>query len=146
MDNRARCGDLLVVVKRLTAVLDMESERALAMNLHDLVGVQEEKATLAATYADMARAFKRDPAQFHAADPALRAALASVMRRFRASAEANERALSAAREAGDRVMKAIIASAASQRLSPSYAGRLGPHAPARAERRPALSVAVDQRL
>lgn len=147
MDSAARMRDLIVVAGRLITLVTEETRLLEAYQANDITAFQDEKTRLARTYSGLVRDLKRDPELLAAVDKAVREELAEVLRRFGEAAEANANALTVARAANERVMRAIIdAASAQQNVVTGYsrAGTLPP--PSRTAQARPLSLTVNQRL
>jgi hypothetical protein len=138
--------DLIVTAGRLITLINEETELLERFEAGKIATLQDEKARLTRIYAGLIRDLRSDPDVLAAADKAVRDELTEVLTAFNQAALANERALTSARAANERVMRAIIDAANAQQQSPrgySRAGTLPP--PARAAGARPLSLAVDQR-
>ncbi len=147
MDSAARMRDLIVVAGRLITLVTEETRLLEAYQTNDITAFQDEKARLARAYTELVRDLKRDPELLAAVDKAVRDELAEVLRRFGDAAEANANALTVARAANERVMRAVIEAASAQQnvvIGYSRAGTLPP--PSRAAQARPLSLSVNQRL
>jgi Lon protease-like protein len=147
MDSAARMRDLIVVAGRLITLVTEETRLLEAYQTNDITAFQDEKTRLARTYTGLVRDLKRDPELLAAVDKAVREELTDVLRRFGEAAEANANALTTARAANERVMRAIIEAASAQQnvvTGYSRAGALPP--PSRAAQARPLSLTVNQRL
>jgi phosphatidylserine decarboxylase len=94
----------------------------------------------------MVREVRKNPELLAAVDQAVRGELTEAMGRFELAAAENERAISAARTANERVLKAIVAAVNSRRSVGTY-GNNGAIAEApRPQRAQAMSIAIDRRF
>ncbi len=107
MSTRSQVNDLLLVTSRLISVLEREVELLSAAPTTALAELQEEKATLTATYESQARSLAGHPELLEALQPVLRTELKRVTSRFQSAVSNNEVALRAARETTQRVLQAI---------------------------------------
>jgi Lon protease-like protein len=147
MDSAARMRDLIVVAGRLITLVNEETRLLEAYKTNDIGQLQDEKARLSRIYVGLVRDLKRDPELLAAVEKAVREELTDVLKRFEAAAEANTNALTVAREANERVMRAIVEAATVQQTTVtgySCAGTLA--APTRAAAARPLSMTVNQRL
>jgi hypothetical protein len=139
--------ELIKMAGRLVGMMDQETALLDQMKVAAIVDGQAEKDRLARTFETKLRALAGDKAAVKALAPALRAEFEAAMARFRASMANNERALRAARDANERVVKAIVDAAQAQaapRHAYSAAGTLG-GANGRGRAAPP-PIALDQRL
>ena len=147
MDSAARMRDLIVVAGRLITLVTEETRLLESYQANDIGQLQDEKARLSRIYVSLVRDLKRDPELLAAVEKAVREELTDVLKRFEAAAEANTNALNTAREANERVIRAIVDAAAAQQTTVAGYSRAGtPPAPSRAAAARPLSVSVNQRL
>lgn len=147
MDSAARMRDLIVVAGRLITLVNEETRLLEAYKTNDIGQLQEEKARLSRIYVGLVRDLKRDPELLAAVEKAVREELTDVLKRFEAAAEANTNALNVAREANERVMRAIVEAATAQQTTVAGYSRAGTlAAPTRAASARPLSMTVNQRL
>jgi hypothetical protein len=147
MDSATRLRDLIVVAGRLITLVTEETRRLEAYQTDDIAALHHEKARLTRLYAGLVRDLKRDPELLSAADKAVREELSDVLHRFEAAADANAKALQLAREANERVMRAIVEAANAQQNAVAGYSRAGTAAtPSRQQASRPLSISVNQRL
>ena len=147
MDSAARMRDLIVVAGRLITLVNDETRLLEAYKTNDIGQLQDEKARLSRIYVGLVRDLKRDPELLAAVEKAVREELTDVLKRFEAAAEANTNALNVAREANERVMRAIVEAATAQQTTVAGYSRAGTlAAPTRAAAARPLSMTVNQRL
>lgn len=145
--ENAQVADLLKITSRLIEVLEREIEMLRAMKPSEMQSLQHDKIVLAAAYESAIRALESDPASASAITPAVREELRDVTERFHRVLAANERALRAAKEATNRVLKHIVAEVEKQQRGASgYGPSSHAAAPAAPVQRRAVSVSLDQRL
>jgi hypothetical protein len=108
MDASARTTDLIEVASRLIALLEQEIVILREMRVGELQQLQPAKDRLANAYLAHSRALGDEPALLAAVAPAIRQELRDTVRRFQAVVGANERALRAARDANDSLIKAVV--------------------------------------
>jgi flagellar biosynthesis/type III secretory pathway chaperone len=136
---------LLSVTSRLIGVLEREIEMLRGMKPREMQSIQHDKIVLAAAYEAAVRDLNADEAAVASITPAVRAELAEATERFQSALQANERALRAAKDATDRLLKHIVSEAERQRGQASaYGARAGKAVAVPAGS--ALSLSVDQRL
>lgn len=136
---------LLSVTSRLIGVLEQEIEMLRGMKPREMQGLQHDKIVLAAAYEAAVRDLQADEAAMSGVAPAVRAELRETTERFQTALQANERALRAAKDATDRLLKHIVAEAERQRGQANAYGARGGKAVA-TPAGGALSLSVDQRL
>lgn len=147
MDSTARMRDLIVVAGRLITLVTEETRLLEAYQANDIGQLQDEKARLSRIYSGLVRDLKRDPELLAAVEKAVREELSDVLKRFEAAAEANTNALNVAREANERVMRAIVDAAAAQQTTVAGYSRSGTvAAPSRTAAARPISMSVNQRL
>jgi hypothetical protein len=143
--NSPKVAELLSVTSRLISVLEREVEMLRGMKPSEMQALQHDKIVLTAAYEAAVRELNADAAGLEAIGPAVRAELRETTERFHACLAANEKALRAAREATDKLLKHIVAEAERQRGSANaYAARGGKAVAVGSAG--ALSLSVDQRL
>jgi len=146
VDNATRLRDLIALIGRLIALMDQETALLRGMRSDQIGALQPEKTRLAGLYVGMVRDLRKNPELLAAVGQAVRAEVAEAMARFEKVAAENERAISAARTANERVLKAIVAAVNSRRSVGTY-GKTGAIAEApRPQRTQVLSIAVDRRF
>jgi len=147
MDSAARMRDLIVVAGRLITLVNEETRLLEAYKTNDIGQLQDEKTRLSRIYVGLVRDLKRDPELLAAVEKAVREELTDVLKHFEAAAEANTNALNVAREANERVMRAIVEAATAQQTTVTGYSRTGTMAaPTRATAARPLSMTVNQRL
>jgi hypothetical protein len=147
MTRTERVSDLLAVTSRLIACMEQEVGLLKRMRAQDLGPVQADKAVLADAY-EAHLAALRDPAGAdEAIDSALVQELATVTERLQGAISDNLRAVRAAREVNDKILKAIVAAVQADQTKASAYGRGGLAAAAAARRTSApLSVSLNGRF
>jgi hypothetical protein len=139
--------DLIVVAGRLITLVNEETRLLEAYKSNDIGQLQDEKTRLTRIYVGLVRDLKRDPELLAAVEKAVREELTDVLKRFETAAEANTNALNVAREANERVMRAIVEAATAQQTTVAGYSRTGTlAAPSRAGAARPLSMTVNQRL
>lgn len=139
--------DLLKITSRLISVLEREIEMLRAMKPVEMQNLQQDKLVLAAAYESALEALGTDPALLETIEPAVRNELREAMERFQTVLSANERALRAARDATDQVLRHIVDEVERQRGTTSgysasgSVASLSGYAP-----RKGVAVTLDQRL
>jgi hypothetical protein len=147
MDSAARMRDLIVVAGRLITLVTEETRLLEAYRTSDIGALQDEKARLSRIYVSLVRDLKRDPELLAAVEKAVREELSDVLKRFEAAAEANTNALNTAREANERVMRAIVEAASAQQTTVAGYSRNGTlSGPSKTAASRPLSMTVNQRL
>lgn len=147
MDSAARMRDLIVVAGRLITLVTEETRLLEAYRTSDIGAFLDEKARLSRIYVSLVRDLKRDPELLAAVEKAVREELSDVLKRFEAAAEANTNALNTAREANERVMRAIVEAASAQQTTVAGYSRNGTlSGPCKTVASRPLSMTVNQRL
>jgi hypothetical protein len=108
MDASARANDLIDVASRLIAVMEREIAILRDMRIRELREIQPEKDRLAGSYLAHSQALGDEPGQLGVVAPAVRQELRDTLRRFHRLVGENERALRAARDANDSMIKAVV--------------------------------------
>jgi flagellar biosynthesis/type III secretory pathway chaperone len=99
---------LIRVASRLIALLEREAELLRAMKAGEIAGLQKEKNQLVVAYEEQVRALAATPEEFRRVAPALREEFALIAERFDSAMTENRRALSAATEAQNRFLQAVM--------------------------------------
>lgn len=107
--------DLISVAGQLVIVLRDETAALRSFALARVAELAAEKAVLTESYTGMARQFRKDPETLKAVTHAVQAELREIMDSFEHAARENELALVAARDANERVLRAIVDAAEAQR-------------------------------
>jgi hypothetical protein len=118
-----RVSMALTLMRQLRHVVARETEALRQMKLAPLADLQAEKTALAVAYERAVRDLRATPEIFAALDPAQREAFAEASRELQATIAANVRALEAARDVVEGVVKTMSESLASVQRQPSYAPR-----------------------
>jgi hypothetical protein len=144
MNVTDRVEALIRTAGRLIALIEREIELLRAMKPGEIGPLQEEKAALALAYQDHLEALSTDRQAMAALAPALREELTALALRLETLVGEDERAVTAAREAHDRLLRAIVEAVQDRN------GRNAGYAPPCAGRRPgrpsAVSLSVDRNL
>jgi hypothetical protein len=111
----------ITLMRQLQHVVMRETEALRQMKLAPLADLQAEKASLAIAYEREVRALRADPAIFASLDLAVREGFAEASRELQATIATNMRALEAARQVVDGVVRTLSQSMASVQRRPSYA-------------------------
>tara|TARA_R110002072_G_scaffold60051_49_gene152736 strand:- start:74 stop:520 length:447 start_codon:yes stop_codon:yes gene_type:complete len=111
MSNSLKVEALIHIASRLISVLEREVELLRQMKSSDVAGLQSEKMQLVVAYEDHIRALSAAPEMLDEIGPALQDEFATVAERFDAAMTENRRALTAAHEAQDRFLKAVVKAA-----------------------------------
>ena len=134
--------ELIEVVKDLTSVMSQEIDLLRGMQIRDFGSLQERKLFLVGAYEDLAASLRKDPAFAATLDPALRQELRSLLEDMEGTMLQNEAAIRSARDANQRLAKAIVDAVtqkSSERTGYSASGRMA-SPPAEAP----VSVQIDQ--
>lgn len=142
MNRTERVSDLLAVTSRLISCMEQEVALLRSMRPSDIASLQADKTRLADAYEAHIAALREGTGDDGPLSPELIQELTRVTERLQAAIAENVRALRAAREVNDKVLKAIVAAVEQDRSMPAAYGPSGP-----AARRPAaVSVSVDGRF
>jgi len=145
MTHSSRIADLVQITNRLSDLLERESAILGARKLGEMETVREEKYTLSAAYESHVRALRSQPEILASATPDMRTRLKAAFDRFEKSLARNEYGLRAAKEASDRVLRAIADEVGRQhRDNLAYSANGNANATRMPGSRPAVSVAVDE--
>ncbi len=117
----------LTVMRQLQHVVVRETEALRQMKLAPLADLQAEKAALADSYERLVRELRAAPEIFAALEPPVRESFALASRELQATIAANVRALAAARQVVDGVVRTLGQSLESVRGRRGYApaGQVG---------------------
>ena len=102
---------LIAVAGRLVRLLEIETSLLRDMRPGAIRELQEEKMRLVRGYESMASEVRDDPARLAAVTDAARQELRDAVSQFENAAEDNARALAAAQDANERLLKAIVQAA-----------------------------------
>lgn len=111
MSNPVKVEALIHISSRLISVLEREVALLQQMKASEVSSLQPEKMQLVVAYEDHVRALAAAPEMLEDVAPALQEEFASVAERFDAAMTENRRALTAAHEAQDRFLKAVVKAA-----------------------------------
>ena len=111
MSGPLKVEALIHIASRLISVLEREVSFLREMKSSEVARLQPEKMQLVAAYEDHVRALASTPDILENVSPALHDEFATVAERFDAAMTENRRALTAAREAQDRFLKAVVKAA-----------------------------------
>ena len=111
MSDPLKVEALIHIASRLISVLEREVSLLREMKSSEVAGLQPEKMQLVVAYEDHVRALASTPDILENVSPALHDEFATVAERFDAAMTENRRALTAAREAQDRFLKAVVKAA-----------------------------------
>jgi hypothetical protein len=144
MNRTERVSDLLAVTSRLIGCMEQEVALLHSMRASDIAGLQADKSRLADAYEAHIAALRAGTGEDGPLEPELIQALTNATERLQAAISENVRALRAAREVNDKVLKAIVAAVEQDRNAPTAYGRPGPLAARRSGA--AVSVSLDGRF
>lgn len=111
---------LIAVTSRLIDLMGREIELLRAMRPREIETLQADKAGLTRAYVEYVAQLQSEPSRLGAVEPIVRDELRRVTERFEESVTENARALRAASEANNRLIKAIIEAA--EQAQPRHAG------------------------
>jgi hypothetical protein len=139
--------ELISVAGRLVGIMRRETSALRSVSMATLPALVAEKAALMDAFTKLSRGFRHDPETIAAVTEALRGELEEAFAIFEETVRENERALVAARDANERVLRAVVSAAEAQRPRAQGYGRTGlAPAPARSGDRKMVPVAIDRRL
>jgi hypothetical protein len=121
MNPFERVSLALTVMRQLQHVAMRETEALRQMKLDPLADLQAEKAALAAAYEREVRALRAKPEIFASLDQSVRESFAQASRELQTTLAANMRALEAARQVVDGVVRTLSQSMGSVQRRPNYA-------------------------
>jgi len=107
--------DLISIAGKLIVLLREETSALRSFALTRVEELAAEKADLTECYSSMAQRFRKDPETLRAVTTAVQSELREVIETFEIAARENEQALTAARGANERVLRAIVDAAETQR-------------------------------
>lgn len=125
MNQTERVSDLLAVTSRLIGCMEQEVALLRSMRPADIGGLQTDKTRLADAYEAHIAALRDGTGEDGPLSPELVQALTGATERLQAAIVENVRALRAAREVNDKVLKAIVAAVEQDRAVPTAYGRAG---------------------
>lgn len=141
-----RIRDLIEVAGKLIVVLREETAALRSFTLTRVTEMAGEKTKLVESYVAIAQRFRKDPETLVAITDAVRSELTETLQAFDAAARENEIAIVAAREANERVLRAIVEAAEMQRPKAQGYGRTGVAVASGRRGGAALSVAIDRQF
>lgn len=146
MDTPIKVRNLIVIVEALIDVLIRETTLLNSMRVAEITPLQGDKQRLTFAYQDNHRQLTKDPAPIQQLGTNERQGLGELLRALQQVATENQRAIEAAKAAGDRVLKLIVNSVKEQRSRKTgytRAGTAGYSSVLRRTPGPAVSVALN---
>ena len=138
---------LILSASRLIAVMNKEVEMLRSLHVSEIGDLQKEKQELTVLYEDSVEMLAADPDALDALEPALRAELAELAKRFDAAVSENTQALNAVKQSHDRLLQMIVDSVAENRSKQkAYTAQGALDNPRKGRNAPTLSLTLDQRL
>jgi hypothetical protein len=122
MDAALRVKTLIALTEELTAIFDSENASLTVRRPSEIAPLQEDKARLAAAYAQSIRDIAADRSLVNGAGDALMEKLKAITEVFEKRATEQRALLDGARLAAEGVLRAVAAEAGSARANPAYAG------------------------
>lgn len=122
MDAALRVKTLIALTEELTAIFDVENASLAARRPREIAPLQEDKARLAAAYAQSIRDIASDRSLVNGAGDALMEKLKSITQVFEKRASEQRALLDGARFVAEGVLKAVADEANSRVASPVYGG------------------------
>jgi hypothetical protein len=139
--------ELISVAGRLVGIMRRETSALRSVSMATLPALVAEKASLMDAFTKLSRNFRHDPETIAAVTEALRGELEEAFAIFEETVRENEKALLAARDANERVLRAVVSAAEAQRPRAQGYGRTGlAPAPAKSSTPKMVPVAIDRRL
>lgn len=139
--------DLISIAGKLIVLLREETSALRSFALTRVGELAAEKADLTESYSSMAQRFRKDPETLRAVTTAVQSELREVIENFEIAARDNEQALTAARGANERVLRAIVEAAEAQRPKAQGYGPSGLSVATGGRRAAAgMSVALNRQL
>ena len=117
MSDQSKIETLIRVASRLISVLEREVEFLRAMKPAEVAKLHDEKLQLVVAYEEQVRTLAASPDLLRKIAPALQDEFAEIAARFDVAMTQSRRALSAAHEAQERFLKAVIEAAEEKRSS-----------------------------
>jgi len=146
MDMHPRIETLIRVGSRLIELMEREIEMLGEMRTGDVAALQAEKSTLVTAYEESLAAIKDDPKLIAACAPPIKDELMRIAAKLNVTVAANERALSAARAANERLLKAVVDAVAADRDRANGYSRTGGRVETAVRRTAPVSLNIDTRL
>jgi len=113
-DAITRVKSLIAITEDLTAIFKLENSCLENHRPSEILPFQEEKAKLAAAYAQSIRNIATDRSSLNGTDHSLMATLRDLTKSFEASAQKQRALLDGAKMASEGVLSAVVKEAASQ--------------------------------
>ena len=148
MSDEAKIESLVRVAGGLIALLEREANLLAEMKTGDIANLQEEKSRLVELYEEQVRSLAQTPELIERIAPALRDEFAEIAEKFDQAMTKNRRALTAAKEAQETFLNAVIRAAEDKRSTLQTYSAIG-SVPSGAERGDAigpLSLTLDRQL
>lgn len=117
MTDQSKVETLIRVASRLISVLEREVQYLKEMKSPDVAALQSEKMQLVVAYEEHVRSLAATPEALENIAPAIQDEFADIAERFDAAMTENRRALSAAHDAQERFLNAIVKAAEEKRAS-----------------------------
>jgi len=147
MEMHPRIESLIRIGSRLVELMEREIALLRDMRPGGLETLQAEKTALVVAYEESLAAIKDDPKLIAACAPPIKDELMRIAAKLNVTVAANERAISAARAANERLLKAVVDAVAADRDRTSGYSRNGARAATSASRRASpVSLNIDTRL
>ena len=117
MSEQSKVEALIHVASRLIAVLEREVELLRNMKADAVAALQPDKMKLVVAYEEQVRSLAESLDALEKIAPALRAEFSDIAERFDAAMTENRRAISAAQQAQERFLAAVVRAAEEKRSS-----------------------------
>lgn len=145
MDGTNWAQDMIAISARLIALMESEIGHLRAMRPSAIAGLQDEKAALGRLYLQQLDALRKDPIQLSVIDESVRDELLAINARYERVVNANMAALLGARDANERLLRAIVAAHSNARSAQGYGPRGETSIAARPDAEP-VALTLDRRL
>jgi len=145
MDGTSWAQDMIAISARLIALMEGEIEQLRAMRPSAIAALQEEKAALGRLYLQQLDALRKDPIRLSVIDDAVKNELLSVNARYERTLNANMAALLGARDANEKLLRAIVAAHSSRNGAQVYGPKGEPGLGVRPDA-DAVALTLDRRL
>lgn len=147
MSESNRVADLVQITNRLSDLLERESNTLRARKMTEMETIGEDKLLLSTAYETHVRVLRSQPEILAETTPMLREQLKAAFDRFEKTLAENEQGLRAAKEASDRVLRAIVDEVARQRRDNlAYSANGQTSTPNMPGSPPPVSISVDERF
>jgi len=145
MDGTSWAQDMIAISARLIALMESEIDQLRAMRPAAIAALQDEKAALGRLYLQQLDALRKDPIRLSVIDESVKDELLAINERYERVVGANMAALLGARDANERLLRAIVAAHNSSKSAQGYGSKGQPGLEARPDG-DTVALALDRRL